>query len=163
MVTRTLRPQIYCNKGMKFKCQQCGIEYQVPLSSSATKFCTRECYGDSKRKSPKPSKVRKKLRWRIDTRGYLWVRTKKGWRLYHRYITEKRIGRSLTSDEVIHHKNRNRLDNRKSNLQITNQGEHSTIHRGDRWPNLDWLDTCLYREEIRRESVKYKFLTDKRT
>ncbi|MDD5433151.1 MAG: HNH endonuclease [Candidatus Pacebacteria bacterium] len=64
----------------------------------------------------------------IDRNGYL--------RFYHsdqlvsRWVTEKKLGRVLRSEEVVHHKNRNKLDNRASNLEVfSNQEEHDAEHR----------------------------------
>ena len=44
---------------------------------------------------------------------------------HHRRIVEKRIGRKLRSDEIIHHKNHNKEDNREENLEIVSQEEHN--------------------------------------
>lgn len=46
----------------------------------------------------------------------------------HRLVFEKHLGRPLRSDEVIHHKDGNRLNFELSNLQLTNRAEHGRIH-----------------------------------
>lgn len=51
-----------------------------------------------------------------------------GYVLEHRLIMEKKIGRYLKKDEVVHHINENRLDNRLENLKIMKQGQHSSQH-----------------------------------
>jgi len=48
--------------------------------------------------------------------------------LEHRYYMEEVLGRKLRSDEHIHHKNGDTLDNRFENLQLLSHKEHSRIH-----------------------------------
>jgi hypothetical protein len=46
----------------------------------------------------------------------------------HTYIMEQHIGRRINSNEVVHHTNGNRLDNRIENLELITRGEHMKIH-----------------------------------
>ena len=45
----------------------------------------------------------------------------------HRLIIEKKIGRFLTKEEVVHHINRDTLDNRLENLELLTIPKHSSI------------------------------------
>ena len=63
----------------------------------------------------------------IDVNGY--ARYTDSDNLVHRYIAEKyMLGRKLLPDEEVHHKNRNKLDNRVKNLEVITHGQHVTKH-----------------------------------
>ncbi len=52
--------------------------------------------------------------------------TQTGWILEHRFVMSGIVKRPLTAQEVVHHKNHNRHDNRPENLQLYHSaGEHS--------------------------------------
>ena len=46
----------------------------------------------------------------------------------HRYVMSVHLGRWLNSDEVVHHKDRDRTNNVISNLELTNARDHARLH-----------------------------------
>ena len=59
--------------------------------------------------------------------------TKDGYIMEHILVMENSIGRHLNDDECVHHKNRNRSDNRIENLQLLTFKEHASLHMKERW------------------------------
>ena len=57
-----------------------------------------------------------------DNRGYVKE---------HRLVIEKEIGRYLTTEEEVHHKNYNGLDNNIDNLLLLSGADHKRIHLKD--------------------------------
>ncbi len=50
----------------------------------------------------------------------------------HQYVAAKKLGRPLKSSEVVHHKDRNKLNNSPSNLKVfPNQNAHWAEHKKD--------------------------------
>lgn len=57
---------------------------------------------------------------------------KDGYVLMHTVVMEQHLGRYLTKDEVAHHINHNRQDNRIENLLLMNRKEHMAMHMKER-------------------------------
>lgn len=75
----------------------------------------------------------------ISSDGYKMIRTKTGrlekecgWNQYskeHRIIAEKQLGRTLFKEEIVHHINGDKLDNKQDNLSVLkNNKEHKALH-----------------------------------
>ena len=61
-----------------------------------------------------------------DKKGYpRWRDSKK---LVHRTVAAKKVGGKIFKDLVVHHKDGNKKNFRKSNLQIMSRSKHSKLH-----------------------------------
>lgn len=84
--------------------------------------------------------------------------TKNGYVLEHRVVVENDLGRILREDEIIHHKNENKKDNRLENLEITSVGEHNIIHNktGRLYTNLvcHWCGYSFVIEKRKTHLIK---------
>lgn len=55
-----------------------------------------------------------------------------GYVMLHTVTMERALGRYLTKDEVVHHINHDRQDNRLENLQLMTKKDHMTMHMKER-------------------------------
>lgn len=67
--------------------------------------------------------------------------SKDGYVMEHILVMEKHIGRYLNEDEVVHHINHVRDDNRIENLQLMTFKEHSSLHMKERWEKKKGVKT----------------------
>lgn len=56
-----------------------------------------------------------------------------GYVMLHTVLMERQIGRYLESDEVVHHINHIRADNRIENLKLMKKKEHMSMHMKERF------------------------------
>lgn len=59
-----------------------------------------------------------------------WYRKFRG-RHEHRFVMECLLGRDLGYDEIVHHRNGDKKDNRPCNLQLMTRSEHIKEHRAE--------------------------------
>jgi len=68
------------------------------------------------------------------TKGYLMIKLSTGeWVLEHRHIMALTLGRPLSDDELVHHKDGDRTNNVVSNLQVMTMGQHLGHHKAEYW------------------------------
>ena len=108
-------------------CKQCQKKTKK-YEREGNLFCNRKCYTDWKRINPNKKAYKEK----VFISGYYYLykpkhpRAIKGGRYIaeHRWVLEQKIGRYLEKNEIIHHKNGIKNDNRIENLQIVLRNAH---------------------------------------
>ena len=87
----------------------------------------------------------------------------------HRYVMEQHLGRALRADEVVHHKDGNKLNNALDNLEIMSRAEHASLHMSGRSVSLETRQRIKRTLKKRRETfgppktVKGVVAIDKKT
>jgi endogenous inhibitor of DNA gyrase (YacG/DUF329 family) len=102
-------------------CEYCGKEFETTRG----RFCSKKCV------------YLNKIRTGICKRNGFWYENgyrvlyngKKNGIKEHIDIMQKYLNRVLTENEVVHHINGIKHDNRFENLQLMTKGEHSSFHR----------------------------------
>lgn len=88
--------------------------------------------------------------------GYIQVFIKGKSVLEHRYVMEQHIGRALSSDEIIHHINGNRADNRIENLLITSLKDHPKFHPRETRTRCLVCEVCGSIYPLQESQYKYR-------
>ena len=70
----------------------------------------------------------------------------------HRVVMERRLGRSLSSDEIVHHRDERKSNNNDDNLELTDRVTHARIHNTGR--KRVKKTHCKYGHELTLDNVR---------
>ena len=104
-------------------CDQCKTEFYksyADIKRSKHHFCTKECYYEFS--SGEKSRLFKG--GSFSKAGYKVIYVNREKIFEHRHVMEKYLGRYLTKDEIVHHINGIKDDNRIENLLLANKKTH---------------------------------------
>lgn len=88
------------------------------------KYCSIKCKGKFQSALPQEKQPAWKGGESINFHGYIRLRYKKGYIYKHRFLMEQYLGRKLKSNEVVHHIDGDRSNNKRSNLMIFKKRLH---------------------------------------
>ena len=133
-------------------CPKCGTEFiarHAQLRGGRIPYCSISCGSKSQERSKEryekvAESIKKNIKshkykrgsdvhnWNggitVNVHGYIMQRVDGKQVPQHRHMMEVHIGRKLTDDEVVHHINEIKDDNRIENLQIMTRAEHARHH-----------------------------------
>ena len=69
---------------------------------------------------------------RLSGRDYYFI----GREREHKVLAEQLLGRELKPNELVHHKDRNKLNNNVTNLEVMLRGDHTRLHNQRRLANV---------------------------
>ena len=91
----------------------------------------------------------------VTPEGYIKIKLENGRFIYeHRWIAGQVLGRPLKKNEVVHHINGDKADNRNCNLLVTNHSFHAWIHK-----KMEKLYVKTLEDKIKKLKEEIKTLT----
>jgi hypothetical protein len=122
-------------------CEVCGEQFKTkPSHLNKRRTCSNECSGQLKVIEGKDvgtwnsnHKLEDSHNWkggrRVRENGYVYLRVSSSKEiLEHRHVMEQELSRKLSTEEHVHHKDEDKLNNTPVNLQVMSKPEHQSYH-----------------------------------
>lgn len=102
---------------IQLNCLHCKRVFEKsPSRKDVAKFCSKQCMNEALKENGNAKQK------------YIRITVNGKRQLQHRYIMEQHLGRELHKNEVVHHINENKHDNRLDNLQLLSRSDHAKLH-----------------------------------
>lgn len=100
-----------------------------------SKYCAKMLSRSENAINKKIKKMGLSIEWKyeyVDNQGYLVNCEDRNNKYHiHRKVMEEKLGRKLTSNDIVHHIDGNKLNNNPDNLELTDRKSHMNKHRKD--------------------------------
>lgn len=103
-------------------------------------LCSSHDYQRKQGQELRPIGQKRPAKWTVNTDGYVQKSTPSGTVLQHREVMAEAIGRPLTEEENVHHRNGVRHDNRLENLELWSTSQPSGQRVEDK---VEWAKEIL--------------------
>ena len=135
------------------QCEECRQPFHP--KANGIRFCSRACAAKGTGRQRRTGQVK------VNARGYrvLYLpehpmASKTGMILEHRMVMAEVLGRMLTPDEVVHHRNEDKQDNRPENLEVLPKRVHDRLPKPPPKPKLMECPHCANPILVRGRGVR---------